>query len=125
MVSPVLPTSGNPQTPAEQVAVVSPPPQPAAPSAPAMLGTPTSPAPTAVIQVASASEQVDLPSAPASPRVDLNTATLEELNKLNGAGLIGRAIMRGRPYTTPEDLLKKRVINRATYERIKDQIAAR
>jgi DNA uptake protein ComE-like DNA-binding protein len=63
--------------------------------------------------------------AQAGRRVDLNTASLEDLNKLNGAGLIGRAVMRGRPYATPEDLLKKRVINRATYERIKDQIAAR
>ena len=57
--------------------------------------------------------------------VDLNTATLEELNALNGGGLIGRAIIRGRPYQSPDELLHKRVLNRATFERIKDQVAVR
>ncbi len=57
-------------------------------------------------------------------QVDLNTASVAELNAL-GAGMIGRAIVAGRPYSTGEDLLSKRVLNRATYARIKDQVAAR
>jgi len=39
-----------------------------------------------------------------------------------GLGRIGKAIARARPYATPEDLLRKRVVNRATYARIKDQV---
>ena len=57
--------------------------------------------------------------------VDLNTASLEQLNALRGAGLVGRAIIRGRPYTSAEDLVTKRVLNRSAFERIKDQITAR
>ena len=56
-------------------------------------------------------------------RVALNSASVADLNALGG-GMIGRAIVGGRPYASPEDLLAKRVLNRATYERIKDQIAA-
>jgi DNA uptake protein ComE-like DNA-binding protein len=78
-----------------------------------------------VVQVASVSDRAELPARQTGSVVNLNTATLEELNKLSGAGLIGRAIIRGRPYTTPEDLLKKQVLSRAAYARIKDHVAAR
>ena len=57
--------------------------------------------------------------------VDLNTATLGELNALNGGELIGRAIIRGRPYQSADELLHKRVLNRATFERVKGQMAVR
>jgi DNA uptake protein ComE-like DNA-binding protein len=53
--------------------------------------------------------------------VDLNSASLEQLNAL-GAGRIGRAIIGGRPYRTAEDLLTKRVLRRSVYERIKGQV---
>jgi DNA uptake protein ComE-like DNA-binding protein len=58
-------------------------------------------------------------------RVDLNKATLDQLNDLRGAGRIGRAIIRGRPYASSEDLVEKRVLRRSTYERVKDQITVR
>jgi DNA uptake protein ComE-like DNA-binding protein len=57
--------------------------------------------------------------------VDLNTASLAQLNALRGAGGLGRAIIRGRPYASPEDLARKRVVRRPIYERIKDQVAVR
>jgi DNA uptake protein ComE-like DNA-binding protein len=57
--------------------------------------------------------------------IDLNSATVAQLNALRGGALIGRAIVRGRPYTRPEDLLQKRVVRRSTYERVKDQITVR
>jgi hypothetical protein len=60
----------------------------------------------------------------AAGRVDLNGASVEELNAIPGAGLIGRAIVRGRPYASPEDLVTKRILNRASYERIKDHVTA-
>jgi DNA uptake protein ComE-like DNA-binding protein len=57
--------------------------------------------------------------------VSLNTASLEELNALQGGGLIARAIIRGRPYTSVEELLVKQVLNRSTYKRIAHQVAVR
>jgi hypothetical protein len=44
-----------------------------------------------------------------------------ELNALGG-GRIGRAIVNSRPYRSPDELLHKRVLTRATYEQIKGQI---
>lgn len=73
-------------------------------------------------------------SAPASaenldPRavelVDLNTATLAELNGLKGGGTIGRAILQRRPYASIDQLLSKRVLSRSVYQRIKDQVTVR
>jgi DNA uptake protein ComE-like DNA-binding protein len=61
--------------------------------------------------------------AAAKSGLDLNSASIDELNAMGG-GRIGKAIARARPYTSPEDLLRKRVVNRATYARIKDQVTA-
>ncbi len=57
--------------------------------------------------------------------IDLNTASLAELNGLKGGGAIGRTIIGHRPYTSVDQLLSKRVLNRATYQRIKDQVTVR
>ncbi|WP_375456736.1 ComEA family DNA-binding protein [uncultured Methylobacterium sp.] len=57
--------------------------------------------------------------------VDLNTASVAELNGLRGGGSIGRAIVQRRPYDAVDQLLSKRVLSRATYDRIKDQVTAR
>ena len=57
--------------------------------------------------------------------VDLNTATLSELNRLQGGGPIGKAIVRSRPYTSVDELLSKRVLSKAIYQRIKDQVTVR
>jgi hypothetical protein len=61
---------------------------------------------------------------PESSLVDLNTASLAALDGL-GAGKIGRAIIRGRPYDETEDLVTKRVLKRSTFDRIKSQIEVR
>ncbi|WP_246733332.1 helix-hairpin-helix domain-containing protein [Methylobacterium sp. BTF04] len=57
--------------------------------------------------------------------VDLNNASLADLNGLRGGGMIGRAIVQKRPYTSVGELLSKRVLSRSTYERIKDQVTVR
>ena len=57
--------------------------------------------------------------------VDLNTANVDQLNALAGGGRIGQAIIRGRPYGSAEDLLRKRVLRRATYEAVRDQVTVR
>jgi DNA uptake protein ComE-like DNA-binding protein len=85
----------------------------------------SSPPPPGGLHAASLSEKVEAPAPQTGTGVNINTATLEELNRLSGGGLIGRAIIRGRPYTSPDDLLKKQVLSRAVYNRIKDQVAAR
>ncbi|HEY8381129.1 MAG TPA: helix-hairpin-helix domain-containing protein [Microvirga sp.] len=80
------------------------------------------------VKVAALGQPQSVP-APASPalagRIDLNSASLAELNGLRNGGMIGRAIVQGRPYASMEDLLAKRVLNRATFERIRDQVTVR
>jgi DNA uptake protein ComE-like DNA-binding protein len=71
---------------------------------------------------AAATAEAPAPAPAPSGAINLNTASLEQLNSLRGGGRIGRAIIRGRPYASSEDLLKKRVLNRSAYERIKDQV---
>lgn len=56
--------------------------------------------------------------------LNLNTASIEALNGIPGAGHIGRMIASHRPYRSVEDLLAKRVIRKSVYDRIKDQVAA-
>jgi hypothetical protein len=56
--------------------------------------------------------------------VDINSASIDEMNRM-GAGRIGKAIVRRRPYNSTEDLLRKRVLTRADYERIHDKIAVK
>src|SRR3954447_2095047 len=53
--------------------------------------------------------------------VDINTASVDELNSLGG-GRFGRAVVAGRPYSSIDELVSKRVLNRAAFGQIKDQI---
>ncbi|MBD8906220.1 ComEA family DNA-binding protein [Methylorubrum zatmanii] len=105
-------------------------PSPSRPAKPAPPASPPVPAPVAEAPpVAPERDPVveaeeNAPSA-AVALVDLNTASLAELNGLKGGGSIGRAIIQHRPYTSVEQLLSKRVLNRATYQRIKDQVTVR
>lgn len=55
-------------------------------------------------------------------RINLNTASFKELNTIPNAGPIGRAIIRGRPYASVEDLVNRRILRRSVYERIKNQV---
>jgi DNA uptake protein ComE-like DNA-binding protein len=62
------------------------------------------------------------PQSPAADLVDLNRASFEQLNSLKGAGALGRAIIKGRPYKSVDDLMKKKVLRRPVFEKIKDQV---
>ncbi len=57
--------------------------------------------------------------------VDLNTASVADLNGLQGGGAIGRAIVSKRPYASVDQLMSKRVLSRAVYDRIKGQVTVR
>lgn len=76
-----------------------------------------------------AEAEIDAAEARAEPKavdlVDLNTAPVEALNRLKGGGAIGRAIVQHRPYATVDQLLSKRVLSRAVFQRIKDQVTVR
>jgi len=58
-----------------------------------------------------------------SSKVNINSATEAELDSLPGIGTVRAAkIIENRPYSKPEDLLNKKVLGEATFEKIKDQI---
>jgi DNA uptake protein ComE-like DNA-binding protein len=62
---------------------------------------------------------------PAEQRVDVNHATVEDLEKIPGLtkSWAGR-IVRFRPYRTKQDLLDRGVVSSAVYDRIKDFVIA-
>ncbi|GAC1516645.1 MAG: hypothetical protein NVS1B11_37930 [Terriglobales bacterium] len=55
--------------------------------------------------------------------VDLNTSTVEQLNTIVGGGMIGKAVFRGRPYQSTEDLVSKRILSRAKFEQIRMRVS--
>jgi hypothetical protein len=58
--------------------------------------------------------------------VDLNSASLRELQELPGVTQEdARQIVRGRPYEDPNQLISKGIVSRSVYRKIRDQVTVR
>ncbi|MDI3462122.1 MAG: hypothetical protein OJF50_000943 [Nitrospira sp.] len=58
--------------------------------------------------------------------IDLNSATAEQLKALSGIGdAYADKIIKARPYARKDELVQKKVIPQATYDKIRDKIVAK
>ena len=58
--------------------------------------------------------------------LDINSASADELKAVKGIGEAdAKKIVENRPYKTKDELVQKKVVPKATYDRIKDQIVAK
>lgn len=65
-------------------------------------------------------------AAPKAGIVDINSATAAELKMLPGVSdSDATKIVQGRPYSDKSQLLSKKVVSEATYDKIKDHVTAK
>jgi len=102
----------------------------ATPAAPKAETKPAAAPQPAKAETKPAKASADKPAAPSKlapgEKVNINTATKEKLEALPEIGPVkAQAIIDGRPYKTPEDVMKVKGIKQGTFDKIKDTITVK
>ena len=116
--------------PLVKVGAVSAPAKPAAETKPAMAPAPAKSATDTKAAAAPTAEKAKPKAATPAPaklapgqKVNINTATKEQIEALPEIGPVkAQAIIEGRPYKKPEDVMKVKGIKEGTFNKIKDFI---
>ncbi len=99
-------------------------PAPEAPAAPAAATpAPAQPGAAKPQPAAGAKEKQEAAKLAPGEKININTASQEDLDKLPEVGPVkAKAIIEGRPYKSPEDIMKVKGIKEGIYNKIKDHI---
>ena len=93
-----------------------------------VVGTPAALAqtPKAAPPTAAPPAKSDTAKPAAKEKLDINRASVDDLKGIPGIGdAYAKKIVDGRPYKRKDELVQKKIIPQATYDKIKDDIIAK